>query len=199
MLVEDDPYGDLRYVGDPEPSFMSFIPDNTVLLGSFSKTVVPGFRLGWIVANREIMERLIIAKQAADLHTNQLTQFILYQYLTDNDLDEHIRRIQAAYGVQLATMLTSIESQFPENVWHTNPEGGMFVWAGLPGHLSSRDLLRLSMRDKVVFVPGDPFYISRGEVNTMRLNFTCADESTIREGIGRLGKAIRRLCGLSPA
>ena len=199
LLVEDDPYGDLRYVGSPEPSFELFVPDNTVLLGSFSKTVVPGFRLGWIVANSEIMERLIIAKQAADLHTNQLTQYILYQYLTDNDLDAHIRRIQSAYGTQLATMLAAIEDQFPENVWHTHPQGGMFVWAGLPGQSSSRDLLQLSMRDKVVFVPGDPFYISRGEVNTMRLNFTCADKETIDEGIRRLGKAIRNLCGLATA
>jgi 2-aminoadipate transaminase len=196
LLVEDDPYGDLRYVGSPEPSFKSLIPDNTVLLGSFSKTVVPGFRLGWIVADKEIMEKLVIAKQAADLHTSQLTQFIVYQYLADNDLDAHVSKIRSAYGAQLATMLAAIESQFPENVWHTDPQGGMFVWAGLPAQFSSRDLLERSMRDGVVFVPGDPFYIGRGEVNTMRLNFTCADNETINEGTRRLGNAIRCLYDL---
>ena len=193
LLIEDDPYGDLRYCGDAMSSFRTLLPDNTILLGSFSKTVVPGFRLGWIVASPEIMEKLVIAKQASDLHTSQFTQCILYQYLRDNDIDAHIGRIREAYGRQLKVMSDSIDEHFPTSVSRTHPCGGMFVWAGLPDGACSRRLLDLAIRDKVVFVPGDSFYINKSEANTMRLNFTCANEETIREGIRRLGGAIGRL------
>jgi 2-aminoadipate transaminase len=193
LVVEDDPYGDLRYFGTRAPSFKSLISENTILLGSFSKTMVPGLRLGWVVANRQVMDKLIVAKQASDLHTNQLTQCILYQYLRDEDLDAHIETIKIAYQHQLTAMLSSIDRYFPETVWHTHPQGGMFVWAGLPGRASSRALLELAIRNKVIFVPGDPFYIDRREVSTMRLNFTCANEEMIREGIARLGRAIERM------
>jgi len=193
LLIEDDPYGDLRYYGDPLPSFKTLLPDNTILLGSFSKTVVPGFRLGWIVASGEIMEKLIIAKQASDLHTSQFMQYIVCQYLEDSDIDVHIDKIKAAYGRQLKIMSDCIEKCFPDDVSRTHPQGGMFIWAELPGNASSRELLEIAIKDKVIFVPGDPFYINRRETNTMRLNFSCADEGTIREGIERLGEAVRRL------
>ncbi len=193
LLVEDDPYGDLRYSGSDKPSFKTILPDSTILLGSFSKIVVPGFRLGWIVAQDEIMEKLIIAKQAADLHTSRFTQCIIYQYLKDNDIEAHIRKIKEAYGRQLAAMLDSIDRYFPAEVSHTTPEGGMFLWASLPENVSSRKLLDLAVKDKVIFVPGDPFYINRRDSNTMRLNFSCSDEATIELGIKRLGKAIGQL------
>jgi 2-aminoadipate transaminase len=193
LLIEDDPYCDLRYSGDPLPSFKSLLPENTILLGSFSKTVVPGFRLGWIAASGEIMEKLIIAKQASDLHTSQFTQCIIYQYLKDNDIDSHICRTRQAYGRQLKVMSDSIEEYFPDSVSRTHPRGGMFLWAGLPGGASSRDLLELAVKEKVIFVPGDPFYVNRKDASTMRLNFSCAGEETIREGIKRLGAVIRRL------
>jgi 2-aminoadipate transaminase len=193
LIIEDDPYGDLRYFGDPLPSFKTLLPDNTILLGSFSKTVVPGFRLGWIVASGEIMDKLIIAKQASDLHTNQFVQYIVCQYLQDNDIDTHIDKIKEAYGKQLKAMSECIEQYFPDNVSRTHPQGGMFVWAELPGHTSSRELLEMAIKDKVIFVPGDPFYVNRQDTNTMRLNFSCSDEETIREGIKRLGKAVKRL------
>src|SRR6185369_5357075 len=106
LLIEDDPYGDLRFQGVAKQSFKELLPDNTVMLGSFSKTIVPGFRLGWIVAPKRIMEKLIIAKQAADLHTSHFTQAIIYQYLKDNDVDEHISKIRAAYGTQCRAMIT---------------------------------------------------------------------------------------------
>ncbi len=193
VLVEDDPYGDLRYSGNPASSFGTLLPDNTVLLGSFSKTVVPGFRLGWIVARGEMMDKLIVAKQAADLHTSQFTQCILYQYLKTNDTDAHIARIREACGRQLRTMSACMDEYFPDGVSRTHPRGGMFIWAALPEGASSRALLELAMKDKVIFVPGDPFYVGRHDTNTMRLNFSCADEDTIREGVRRLGRAIRRL------
>jgi 2-aminoadipate transaminase len=193
LLVEDDPYGELRYSGSDKPSFKTILPDNTILLGSFSKIVVPGFRLGWIVAPGKIMEKLIIAKQAADLHTSQFTQCIIYQYLKDNDIEAHICKIREAYGRQLKAMLNSIARHFPANVSHTTPEGGMFLWASLPEYVSSRALLDLAVKDKVIFVPGDPFYVNRCDSNTMRLNFSCSDEATIELGIKRLGKAIGQL------
>jgi 2-aminoadipate transaminase len=193
LLIEDDPYGELQYSGSAKPSFKTLLPNNTILLGTFSKTVVPGFRLGWIVASDAIMEKLIIAKQAADLHTTHFTQCILYQYMKDNDIEAHIRKIREVYGNQLKAMLIRISQYFPDKVSHTNPEGGMFLWVSLPEHTSSRELLDLALKDKVIFVPGDPFYIGRKETNTLRLNFSCSDEETIHLGIKRLGKAIEQL------
>ena len=194
LLVEDDPYSDLRYSGEPRPSFKTLLPENTILLGTFSKTVVPGFRLGWIAAPDRVLEKLIVAKQAADLHTCQFTQYIIYQYLKENDIEKHIGRIREAYGRQLQTMLTAMAEFFPPEAVYTRPEGGMFIWVTLPEGFSSRDLLELAMKEKVIFVPGDSFYVdNRSDVNTLRINFTCTDEETIRTGIRRLGDAIRKL------
>ncbi len=193
ILIEDDPYDELRFEGEAKPSFKELLPDNTVLLGSFSKTIVPGFRLGWIVAPKLIMEKLIIAKQATDLHTSHFTQAIIYQYLTDNDLDSHISKIRTAYGNQCRAMLRSIRKHFPPDVSRTTPEGGMFVWAELPRGAVALDLFEIAVKDKVIFVPGDPFYVNKKRTQTMRLNFSCVDEETIEIGIGRLGAAIREL------
>lgn len=193
ILIEDNPYGDLRFSGEEASSFYELIPSNTIMLGSFSKIVVPGFRLGWIVAPPAIMQKLLIAKQAADLHTNQFAQCVVHQYLEDNDIDTHIRKIIAAYGLQKQAMVTAIERHFPVEVSHTNPEGGMFLWATLPEAISAMRLFELAAKDRVVFVPGDPFYVSKNNVNTMRLNFSCVDEDTIETGIERLGMAIQGL------
>jgi 2-aminoadipate transaminase len=155
--------------------------------------IVPGFRLGWIVAPDDIMEKLIVAKQAADLHTSHFTQCILYQYMKDNDIEAHIQKIKEIYGQQLQAMLDSIAQCFPAKVAHTTPEGGMFMWVTLPKNTSSRELLDLAIKDKVIFVPGDPFYVNRNETNTLRLNFSCVDEETINIGIRNLGRAIEQL------
>ena len=193
LLIEDDPYGDLRFGGEAKLSFRELLPDNTVMLGSFSKTIVPGFRLGWVVAPKRIMEKLIVAKQAADLHTSHFTQAIIYQYLKDNDVDRHIGKIRTAYGNQCRAMIGSIGKHFPAGVTHTTPEGGMFLWAELPRGTTSLELFDLAVRDKVIFVPGDPFYVKKKGTRTMRLNFSCVDEKTIETGISRLGAAIRDL------
>jgi 2-aminoadipate transaminase len=193
LLIEDDPYGELRFFGQPKRSFKELLPDTTVLLGSFSKTIVPGFRLGWIVAPKYVMDKLIIAKQASDLHTSHFTQSIIYHYLHDNDMDAHIEKIRKAYGRQCRAMLNAIGKHFPRGVKHTTPEGGMFLWAELPQHAASLDLFELAIKDKVIFVPGDPFYVNKTRTNTLRLNFSCVDEETIEIGIDRLGKAIREL------
>ncbi|MFD2229597.1 PLP-dependent aminotransferase family protein [Alkalimarinus sediminis] len=193
FLVQDDPYGDLRFAGTEKASFKKLIPDNTVVLGSFSKTVVPSFRLGWIVAPDALMEKLVIAKQAADLHTNYFSQRIIHQFLADNDIDAHIKEITDVYGRQRAAMMNAIDEHFPKEVAITHPEGGMFLWGALPEGYSSMDLFDLAIKEKVAFVPGQPFYVSRQEVNTFRLNFSSVDEETIETGMARLGKVIKTL------
>jgi 2-aminoadipate transaminase len=193
FLIEDDPYGELRYTGNPINSFKSFLPDNTIMLGSFSKIVAPGVRVGWIVAPDALMEKLIVAKQASDLNSSFFTQAIVYQYCKDNDIEKHISRIREVYGRQAKAMLNSIHEFFPRQMTHSTPEGGMFLWASLPANISSRNLLELAIKDKVVFVPGDTFYVKNDKLNSMRLNFSCVDEKTIWDGIERLSKAIMKL------
>jgi len=169
------------------------MPENTVLLGSFSKIVVPSFRIGWIVANADIMEKLVIAKQASDLHTNYFGQRIIHQYLKDNDIDEHISRIRQAYGRQRDAMVTAIRDYFPPEALFTHPEGGMFLWITLPKGMSAMEVFKEAIGQKVAFVPGDPFYVNRKDVNTLRLNYSSLDEETIRTGILRLGGVIKSM------
>jgi 2-aminoadipate transaminase len=163
-------------------------------LGTFSKTVVPSFRIGWIVAPAYIMEKLIVVKQAADLHTNFFCQMILFQYFEMFDNRTHIKKVSEAYGKQRDAMVLAIQKYFPANIQYTQPEGGMFLWITLPEELSSSKLLDIAMKRKVVFVPGTQFYTNRTtDVNTLRLNFSCANEETIDRGIKILGDAICEL------
>lgn len=194
LIIQDDPYGDLRFSGERKVSFKRLVPKNTVLLGSFSKIVAPALRLGWLVAPPPIMDKLVIAKQAADLHSDYLAQRILYRYLCDNDIDAHIATIIAQYGKQKEAMIGAIKDFFPAEVHFTNPEGGMFLWVTLPEGISSMQLFAAAIKKKVAFVPGTPFYVDRKDSNTLRLNFSCSDEPTIVEGIKRLGESIRELC-----
>lgn len=193
LLIQDDPYADLRFSGTPRKTLWELLPDQTILLGSFSKTVAPSLRLGWLVAPPEIMEKLIIAKQASDLHTNYLSQRILHQYLADNELDDHVAIIAREYGQQKDAMVDAIHRYFPEQVHCTNPEGGMFLWVTLPQGFSSMRLFERAIARKVAFVPGTPFYVNREDANTLRLNFSCVDDETIDQGIRRLGQATAEL------
>jgi 2-aminoadipate transaminase len=193
MLLEDDPYGEIRFAGKQIPSFMTMIPDNTVLLGSFSKIVAPGIRLGWLVASEALLEKIIVAKQAADLHTSYFVQCMVYQYMMDNDVEKHIKRICDCYGRQCKAMMDAIKEFCPASVTHSRPEGGMFLWAAMPEGASARKLLDMAVKEKVLFVPGDPFYIGKKDSSTMRLNFTCSNEEEIRVGMQRLGNAMKKL------
>lgn len=163
------------------------------MLGSFSKIVAPGLRLGWIVAPQALTQKLLVAKQASDLHTCNFTQSILYRFLCDYDLDDHIAKICKAYGAQCQAMLSSIENLFPDEVSYTRPEGGMFLWGRLPERMSSMDLFNEAIKQDVVFVPGDPFYTSVKKRSDFRLNFSCVDEATAEEGIRRLAAAIEKM------
>ena len=189
-LVEDNPYAELRFTGENKKSFMEFLPEQTILLGTVSKTIVPSFRLGWIVAPDDVMEKLLVAKQAADLHTNYFCQRIVDQFLSDYSLDDHIEKIKALYRSKKQTMVDAIKKYFPEGIDFTDPEGGMFLWVTLPEGISSMALFDSAIKKNVAFVPGDPFYTNRTDVNTFRLNFTNSDEETIKKGIKILGECI---------
>jgi len=191
ILIEDDPYGELRFSGSHEKSMRHYSANNTVLLGSFSKVFAPSFRLGWICAKQNLMERIIVAKQAADLHTNYFSQRVLYDYLTHNDLDNHIVKIKEAYGTQAQAMISSLEKHLSKEITFTRPEGGMFLWVTLPRDIDSMELFEKAMKMNVAFVPGIPFYAKNPESNTLRLNFSCSDEKTIEEGIKRLAQALK--------
>lgn len=190
FFLEDDPYGELRFKGRALPPVYKQRPENSMLLGTFSKVAAPGFRLGWIVAKGGIMERLVIAKQAADLHTGSLDQMIVHQFLTDNDFEAHVARIRELYGNQCRVMQEAIARHFPKDVHVTSPEGGMFLWATLPEGASSTELLRLAVARKVAFVPGAAFFVDGTGENTLRLNYSNADAATIDEGIRRLAQCM---------
>jgi 2-aminoadipate transaminase len=191
VLVEDNPYGELRFMGEALPSMKSYLPDSTIVLGSFSKVVTPGLRLGWICAAPEVMEKIVVAKQSSDLHSNYLSQRAVYQYLIDNDLDEHILNIRKVYKKQRNSMISMIEKHFPQEVKCTKPEGGMFLWVTLPENISSLHLFKLATKENVAFVPGRAFYVDGGGDNTLRLNFSNSDEEKIEEGIKRLAKVMK--------
>jgi 2-aminoadipate transaminase len=188
IIVEDDPYGELRFAGTRAKSLKHYFGAQCILFGSFSKIAAPGLRLGWVVAGKPMMDKFVIAKQASDLHTNFFAQRVMHQYLTDNDIDAHIKRITDAYGKQRDAMVQAIADFFPAEARSTKPEGGMFVWVTMPENFSTLKFFDEAIKHKVAFVPGTPFFVDGSGENTMRLNYSCASAETIREGIMRLGK-----------
>lgn len=194
VLVEDDPYGELRFDGERLPYIGAGKLPYSVLLGTFSKTVTPGMRTGFIITeNAELMRALSIAKEAGDLHTNIFSQYLIWDYLTHNDLEAHIAKIKALYQTQAQTMMDAMDKYFPAGVQYTRPHGGMFLWVTLPEGVNAQELFPKAMEKKIAFVPGAPFYTGRAKANTMRLNYTNADCETIEEGIRRLGELLKEL------
>ncbi|HEX8404322.1 MAG TPA: PLP-dependent aminotransferase family protein [Duganella sp.] len=189
-LIEDDPYGALSYNGDPLPKMVAMNPDGVIYMGSFSKVLTPGIRLGYVVAPLPLVRRLELAKQAADLHTSQLTQMVVHEVIKDGFLDQHIPKIRTLYGNQCQAMLTAMTEFFPSSVEWTKPEGGMFIWVTLPKHINAMQLLDEAIAQKVAFVPGSPFYANEPETNTLRLSFVTVPPERIRIGIEILGKLI---------
>ncbi|MGM9950552.1 MAG: PLP-dependent aminotransferase family protein [Lysinibacillus sp.] len=188
ILVEDDPYGELRFRGEALPYIGGGRLENSVLLGSFSKTVAPGMRIGWIVTkNKELMAHIETAKQATDLHTNIFSQYVIHDYLAHNEYKEHVDNIVALYRAQSDTMLAAMAKHFPSTVKYTKPDGGMFIWVTLQEGVSALEVFHAAMDAKVAFVPGDPFYTHPENVNTLRLNYTNSTPEMIEEGIKRLG------------
>ncbi|MCA9919541.1 MAG: PLP-dependent aminotransferase family protein [Anaerolineales bacterium] len=193
FLIEDDPYRELRFLGEDLPTIASFNRERAFLLGSFSKIVAPGFRMGWICAPAPLMDKLVTAKQGTDLHSNYVSQLIINRYLQDNDLDAHIATIRAAYKHQRETMIGMIEECFPPEVAYTLPEGGMFLWISLPANLSAMDLFEVAAKENVVFVPGAPFHVDGSGQNTMRLSFSNTAPEQIEVGMARLATAIKQM------
>ncbi len=189
-LIEDDPYGALSYKGEPFPKMLNMNPDGVIYMGSFSKVLTPGIRLGYVVAPLPLVRRLELAKQAADLHTSQLTQMVVHEVIKDGFLAEHIPTIRTLYANQCQVMLDAMKEHFPAGVSWTRPEGGMFVWVQLPKHIDAMQLLDQALAAKVAFVPGAPFYANEPETNTLRLSFVTVSPARIQEGIAILGKLI---------
>ena len=193
VVLEDDPYGDLRYGGKALPAIAAMEP-SVIHLSSFSKTLAPGFRLGWAVASEPMIRALTVAKQAADLHSGTLSQRAVSRLLETFDYDAHVAKVCALYGERLSVMLAALAQSFPAGSTWTRPEGGLFVWVRLPDGLDAQELLEEAMREKVAFVPGAPFYAADPVRSTLRLNFSNRPPELIADGMARLGAcAVRRL------
>lgn len=194
VFMEDDPYGELRFEGERLPYIGAGKLPNSILLGTFSKTIAPGMRIGFLISeNKELLKHISVAKEASDLHTNIFAQYLIWDYLKNNDLDMHIAKITELYKKQAHTMTDAINRYFPPTVKYTQPHGGMFLWVTLPEGVSAMSLFPKALEKKVAFVPGDPFYTDIRNSNTMRLNYTNADSETITEGIRRLGDLLKEL------
>jgi 2-aminoadipate transaminase len=192
-ILEDDPYGELRYEGSHLPSLKSLDAAGSVIyLGTFSKILAPGFRLGWIVAAPELMEGLLHGKQPSDLHTGMIQQMATYEVCKSGFVDSHVLEIKRFYKERRDVMLQALAEHFPSDAHYTRPAGGMFVWAELPRHIDTRELLLDAIQDKVAFVPGQGFHPDNSGANTMRLNFSNVPPDQLREGVRRLGVAIQR-------
>ncbi|MEV6242231.1 PLP-dependent aminotransferase family protein [Lentzea sp. NPDC051838] len=186
-VVEDDPYSELRYRGDPVAPLAS-ISDRTIYLGSFSKIGAPGMRLGWLRAPASMLRTLTIVKQAADLHTSTVDQAACAAYLTHNDLDAHVARLCVAYGERRDAMIAALPATVPDGTTWTDPDGGMFMWLRLPGEVNSAELLKEALTHDVGFVPGAPFFATTPDHATFRMSFTTNTPAEIAEGMARLAK-----------
>ena len=205
-IIEDDPYGQLRYEGENLPSVVVLdgqerddggpcYRGNVIYLSTFSKILAPGIRLAWVIAPPEVISKLVQAKQGADLHTASFTQMVAFEVSHGGFLDRHIELIRKVYKERRDVMLAAMDRHFPAEVDWTQPEGGLFLWGVLPDYLKAADVLRSAVEEKVAFVPGEPFYPCGGGHNTMRLNFSNATPENIREGIARLGKVLAEKAG----
>jgi len=192
-VVEDDPYGQLRYEGEDLPPICTYIPERTIYLGTFSKTLAPGLRLGWIVCPEELMKHFVQAKQGADLHTGTFTQYVANDICQRGFLKQHVKKLCAAYRERRDTMLDALAEFWPDACCWTHPDGGLFLWAQVPEGIDTMDFLRQALEEKVAYVPGVNFYPNEdGGFNAMRLNFSYCSEDTIVEGTRRLGVALKK-------
>jgi 2-aminoadipate transaminase len=201
-IIEDDPYGQLRYDGDHLPSVVSLDSEyrnenngqysgNVIYMSTFSKLLAPGLRLAWVIAPPEVIRRLVMTKQAADLHTSTFNQIVAHEVAKGGFLDEHVKVIRATYKERRDVMLETMDEIWPSEVRWTRPEGGMFLWGILPEKMDAAELFKSAIEKKVAFVPGAAFHPTGGGQNTMRINFSYTDPDATREGITRLGLLLR--------
>jgi len=192
IIIEDDPYSELIFEGKSIPPIKSFDTKGRVIyLSTFSKILAPGFRLGWVVASRAILEKLVLAKQATDLCTNVFSQYVAYEYIHGGYLDEQVEKIKKMYKHNRDIMVEEIKKKFPSSVKWKVPAGGMFIWIEMPKSIDTRLMFQKALANKVAYVVGEAFFPEGGNYNSMRLNFSYSDEKSIREGIGRLADVIK--------
>ena len=190
-VIEDAPYAELCFEGEPLPPVASFDSESTVVyLGTASKILSPGMRLGWVVADRDLLQKYVLVKQGTDLHTSSLIQTLAARFMLEGDLEAHITRIRRVYRSRRDAMIAALEEHFPEEVRFTRPAGGLFLWIELPQELDARNLLKHALEEKVAFVPGESFFPNGGHDNTLRLNFSAMPEDRIAEGVDRLGRVV---------
>lgn len=202
-FVEDDPYGELRYSGDPVPSVMQMeaeargsntLDGSVMYCGTFSKVLTPGLRIGWVAAALPVIDKLVQVKQATDLHTSTFNQFVSYEVARDEAfLNAHIEQLRDVYRQRRDLMLATMEEHFPAEVTWTRPEGGLFLMVTMPDGLNAREVLQEALAQNVAFVPCDDFFIGNTGKNTFRLNFSNARPERIVEGIQRLGAVLKQV------
>jgi len=194
IILEDDPYGELRYVGKDIKPVKSWDDEGRVIyMSTFSKILAPGLRIGWVVAHPDILQKLIIAKQSADVSANVLGQRIAHEYIVKGHIDPQIEKIKKIYSRKMDTMLAGMAEFMPDELRWTKPEGGMFLWVSLPDWMDSSDLLKKALKKRVAFVTGRAFFADPKEGNTsLRLNFTHPSDEMITEGLRRLGSVINQ-------
>ena len=203
-IVEDDPYGQLRYDGEHLPSVVyldnHFRNDgeaeysgNVIYLSTFSKLLAPGLRVAWVIAPPQVIRKLVMAKQAADLHTSSFNQYVAHEVAKGGFLDEHVKVIRATYKERRDVMIEMMEEMFPSEVHWTKPKGGMFLWGVLPEGIDAAEVLKVAVERKVAFVPGAAFHPNGGGLNTMRINFSYSSPDNIREGVTRLGTTLKEI------
>jgi 2-aminoadipate transaminase len=200
-IVEDDPYGQLRFEGEHLPSLVwldsQFRGDNgcytgnVIYLSTFSKLLAPGIRLAWVIAPEQVIRKLVQTKQAADLNTAAFNQMVAYEVGKGGFLDEHVKIIRQVYKERRDVMIEAMEELFPTNVRWTRPKGGMFLWGILPEDMDASEVLKKAIERKVAFVPGASFHPNGGGTNTMRINFSYSNPENIREGVARLGTVLK--------
>jgi 2-aminoadipate transaminase len=193
VLVEDDPYGELRFEGEDLTPIFRLAPERTIYLSTFSKTLAPGLRLAWVVAPKPLIQRLVQAKQGTDLHTGTFVQMVANDICQRGILKQHVKRLRRVYHQRRDTMLDAIAEHWPAEVKYTRPAGGLFLWPRVPNKIDTQEFLEKAVKEKVAYVPGNAFYPEgEGGHHAMRLNFSNASEEMINEGIYRMGMALKK-------
>lgn len=192
LVVEDNPYGAIRFAGETLPPIKHFDTEGRVIyISTFSKIFAPGLRLGWICADESFIEKYVAFKQTADLHSDNFAQRMTAKYMELYDIEEHINKIKAVYKERCTTMLSCIEEFFPKNLCYSKPEGGLFIWVEIPDSVDSRELFSECLKNNVAFVPGSPFFPNGTKRNTFRLNYSNMSKDKIIEGMKRIGEVLR--------
>jgi 2-aminoadipate transaminase len=190
-IIDDNPYGELRFYGEPVPSLKVMGGEHVIQLGTFSKIISPGLRIGWIAAEPEFIGVCERMKQACDLHSNTFAQYVIYEFARDGALEQHIEVIKKAYKRRRDLMIQSLEGNFDDDTTWSKPEGGLFLWVKLPDGISASDLLPEALKKGFAYVPGKYFYSEKPDDSTLRLNFCNATEENIVEGIRRLASVAK--------